>query len=262
MNGDKNYVIHFYEPNQTTCKIRCAASSLETVKTQTLASYLDMDALYSFYPGSSPVSIIRVRAEGKKEQQDMPIADAAQAEKRLARLDCRLSGTVLWHLLSNGFAENLRALRPQIKDSPLLMQPDFLAEKHSRAPGLFIAFAEGYADTIMAFGEWLELVGDNLRAQLLAAKNEGGLPGLHAAAAHGHTEAVKAFGALLKLVPKEEWPELLAAKDKNGMTALFAAREKGHLDTARVLEELLNLLSDQLIAESAFPAEPGEPAKP
>ena len=250
-DGKTLYVAELFDPNHTTSHVRVASDHLHTFKTLTLKSFIDTEDLYKgCYPEPDELSMMFVRPSSQEEQVIANPASGAAENRTLTSSieDKKISATVLFYMLSNGFAGNLRRLKKEIANHLEEKQIQLLAAKNAEGvPGLLMALYDGHTDAIRAFGELLKLVPQERRAELLAAKDAKGIPGLWEALKKGHANSIKAFGELLELVSPKERANLLATqRTSDGLSGLDIALEKGHLKALEQYIEIVKKIAPDL----------------
>ena len=252
-DGKPPYVVELFDPNRTTSHVRIASDSLSTLETLTLENLIDGAALYKqYYPEPDGLSMMFVRPPPQEEQAMTGMAQGVVENRTLTSSieDKEINATALWHMLTHGFAGDLRRLKGEIASRPETERIALLEAKDARnIPGLFIALQKGHADAIRAFGELLLMVPEEQRAKLLAAKDARNLPGLFIALKEGRADAIKAFGELLPLVPAEQRAALLAAKSAKGKSGLAAALEAGKLEALEQYVEIVKKTAPALSAQ-------------
>lgn len=243
--GRKFYVAKFFDPNRTTSSTHNRASSLKTFETQELRAYIDENLpLQRYYGKEEFISMAFVRPNAKVTGNEEAVPQSAHAGRRLTSNQCAITPAVVWHLLSNGFAGELRQLKEEINKLPLKERIELLAAKDFRGvPGLYKALQAGHAEVIKVYGELLQDLPPKERLALLDIKNLEGVPGLHMALCKGHAEAIEAYGELLQDIPPEERVALVVAKDREGTSGLYMALQEGHAKAVKAYGKLLQGLS-------------------
>ena len=265
-NGKKSYVVKFFDPNDTTTGTRSKTNSMKTFETQTLDSYItDADYMNIYYPELVGRSMIFVRPQ---DDAQASISPDSSIGRTLTSMDIKdnkgnenIDATVIWLLMSEGFAGNLRQLHGHFSALPEDERIALLAAADADGdPGIFIAMQDGHADTVKAYGELLKqfesIIPEDQLIKLLSATDSDGTPALFMSMHEGHAETVKAYGELLKqfesMIPEDQLIKLLAATDSKGYPALFIAMQEGHAETVKAHGELLKqfqsmIPEDQLI---------------
>ena len=293
-DGKTHYVARLFDPNATTSHVRVASDNLRTLERMTLKAFIDEDAHKVYYPESGSLattSHMRVASgtlrtlermtledfideEAQKDSESdalsmMFVRPSAQEEQAMANHgagavenrtltssigDKKINATALWHMLTQGFAGDLRRLKNEIVSRPKEEQIHLLTAKDANGtPGLYRTLQNGHADAIKAFGELLEQL--QLEPEecirLLAVKNARGVPGLYMALQNGHADAIKEYGKLLEQLQlkPEECIELLAVKDHRGISGLFFALLNGHADAIKEYGELLMHVPPEKLVE-------------
>ena len=263
-NGEKSYVVKFFDPNDTTTGTRSKTNSVQTFETQTLASYItDADKMKGYYPEPMGMSMIFVRPE-EEAQASTSMLPAFSAGRTLTSMDIKdnednegIDTTVIWHLMSEGFAGNLRKLRGHFAALPEHLFVEPIAGKNAKGyPALYAGMNNGHADAIRAYGELLkqfESLPEDQLIELISGESATGYSALFVGMHEGHAEAIKACGDLLKLLPPDRQADLLLAKISRGaykgQSGLHIALAKGHFSAANELLQLLTQLAPALSAE-------------
>lgn len=248
--GMKSYVVRFFDPNRTTSDVRSKAGSLKTFETQELGSYLDGHCLLGdYYPESNGVSMMYIRPPAQERQaRSLRVVDNRMLTSCIK--DSEINAAAMLHFLDGGFAGDLRRLQDEIARRPEAERIELLAVKTADGtPGLFVAFLDGHADTIKAYGKLLQQVPKKDRAELLAAKRADGIPGLAMALYKGHADVVEAYGVALQQVPEKDRAELLAAKNADGTPGLFMALLAGNANAITAYGRLLQYVPEEERAE-------------
>jgi ankyrin repeat protein len=245
-DGTKVFVVQIYDPNRTTTQARSASDDLQAFAVQDLRAYIDGDTLQKIYfPERKGISVLHVYPGNAKFEAMASLPPGAAADRKLKGCipDDEIDATAVWHLMSDGFAADLRRLKDVIAGRPDAERMTLLSGKsHAGYPALWMALQNGHADAIKAFGELLKLIPIEQRAELIAAKDAAGTPGFLMALQDGRTDAVEAYGELLKLIPIEQRAELIAAKDAVGTPGFLLALENGHADTVKAYGKLIRSL--------------------
>ena len=248
-NGEKSYVVKFFDPNETTTGTRSKANSVKTFETQTLESYItDAGYMKTYYPELDGMSLISACTE-EDAQASTSMSPASSTGKTLTSMDIKdIDSTAVWHLIIEGFFGNLRELHDHIIALPENKRIELLAAKNANGdPALFISMQEGLAKAINTYEEWLKLfeaIPQNQLIKLLAGKRTDGTPALFIGMENGQAEAIKAWGELLKQfesIPQNQLIELLAGKHANGMPSLLIAMRDGHAEAIKAWGELLKI---------------------
>ena len=228
--GKPCYVAELFDPNHTTSHVRVASSSLHTFETLTLKDFIDTTNYQGYYPETDKLSIMLGRPSLQAEPSMTTLEQDYTKNRKLTSCIEEVNSTALRHMLTYGFAEDIKLLKNKIT-----VDKELLAAKDADGtPGLYMALEAGYADTITAFGELLELLSsESERAELLAAKDVDGTAGFYMALQEGHADAIKSFGELLKLIPPADRATLLAPEDSEGISALASALEDGKLEALK-----------------------------
>ena len=222
--------------------------------------------LKGYYPEKVGMSMIFVRPE-EEAQASTSMPSASSAGRTLTSMDIKnnedsednegIDATVIWHLISEGFAGNLR----QLHDHFINLSEDkriklMAATDADGNPALFMGMQEGHAEAIKAYGELLkqfESIPEDLLVELIAGKSAGGYSALFVGVHEGHAEAVKVYGELLKLLPPDKQTDLLFEKISHGplkgQSGLQIALKKGHFRAANELLQLLTQLAPELSPE-------------
>lgn len=100
----------------------------------------------------------------------------------------------------------------------------------------------GVASSILAYADLLQLVPEDQRTELVAAKNTKGTSALHVAMEKGDADAIENFASLLKMVPEDQRAKLLLAKNADSKPGLTVAVEKGNAQAIEAYGKLLNLI--------------------
>ena len=265
-DGKSRYVAEFFDPNHTTNHMRVASTSLRTFETLKLEDFTaKATKLYEDYedyedyegdegygsdednfPEPENVSIMFVRPVLQTKRFLTDPAQGAVKDRKLTSCikikDEDINATAFRYMLAYGFAGELKLLKNKIR-----IDKELLAAKDAKGfPGLFMALQYGHADVIRVFGELLERVPPDQRAELLAAKDAEGTPGLSMALQYGHADVIKAFGELLEHVPPDQWTELLAAKDSQGQTGIYWAFQEGNLEALEQYIEIVKKIAPDL----------------
>jgi len=195
--GKKFYVVKLFDPNETTHHIRCAASERRSFEKQTVASYITSEsALQSYYPETNGVSLFSVISSKKKPDDSISFSNE-HSQKTLTSIDCKITPTVLYHLMKGSFAGSLSALKEQIDALPLERKITVLGAKNSKDfPGLKRAIFRGDAATIRKYGELLALIPEDSRAELIADTVESTKSCIDEWKAKGSIDTIKAFSSL------------------------------------------------------------------
>lgn len=247
-----SYVVHFYDPNITNIKVRCAVKSPQAFDSPeyALSQFMSADAYHHYF---------------KEFEQECLVYDCSQPshpQPRFLTVDYTPedgpSGTALFYLLGDGKdPAAIRAIAEFFRSLPTVERGERLAAMldetcSGKISGLALALQWNHADAIEAYGELLSQLPDQLRRirlpTLLAAWREEGTFGLFVALQRNHVDAIQAYGRLLTLLPEDmrgtELPVLLAAIEKNGNPGLFIALQMNNADAIRAYGELLNLLPE------------------
>ena len=268
-NGQKSFVVKFFDPNETTTFTRSKAGLAQTFDTQTLSSYItNASLLKNYYPDPVGRTMILVHPdEGGKSS----ITIDSNADKTLTSMDIEeIDATVIHQLMAECFPGNLRQLHGYFSSLPQEKQIEQLAGKNANGcPALFMGMQNGHAEAITAYAELLKQCGTIPQHQLidfLAAKFED-VPALFMSMLNGHAEAIKVYGELLKQfesILQDDLVELLAAKDSSDDPALLTSMYEGHTEAIKVYGELLkqfeSILQDDLVELLAAKDSSDEPA--
>jgi hypothetical protein len=255
--GNKLYVIKHFDPNRTTSHVRVALDSLEAVEALTLNQIIDGDRLIKLYwPEPKGLSLMTIRPPEDEIQAYALRPAGAVAGRTLSSLPApeEVDGTAIWHMLSEGFSGNLRRLKDALASLPSAELSTLLGTPAGAelTPGLFFALQNENADVIRVFGEYLALVPENLRADLLACKRPDGVPGLAIALVLGNASAIEAFAECLPLVPENLRSDIVACKDGKGMPglrhALVSGQKKSVLAYGKLLKAIPPLQRAPLLA--------------
>lgn len=244
--GIKTYVAKFFDPNQTTTHVRSASRNINAFEFQDVGAYVDgKSQLSKYYPEPKGFSMLYIRPSEDEVKANASLSAGAPPGRTLTSSPAndQIDPIVVHHLMSAGFAGNLRSLRDELEKCPVDKRAALLAAKSGDAtPGLFMALHHGHADVVQAFGSLLELIPEEQRADLLASKRADGAPGLYAALQNGHVDAVQSFVELLKLIPEGQRADLLAAKRDDGTPGLYAALHHGHAGAVEAFGAMLELV--------------------
>jgi hypothetical protein len=250
-DGKKGYRVELYDPNLSTTHARSASDDLHAFAFQNVRGYLDADALQKlYYPEPNGISLLHVYPgnDAFKAMASLP-PGAAPGRKLTGRIpDEKIDATAIWHLVSDGFAGDLRCLKEEIARRSEDERITLLAAKDDKRPSaLFMALQYGHTDAVEAYGELLELIPEEQRAEPLAAKAPDGTPALHRALLDGDAAAIKIHGKLILSLnlTEGERAELLAAENVDGTPGLFEAFEGDHTEALDAYVELLNLLPQE-----------------
>ena len=178
-DGKKSYVVKFFDPNQTTTGTRSKANSAKTFETQTLESYVNADDLKDYYPEPVGMSIICVRPK-EHAQTGSSTVHGSSISRALTSMDIEdIDVTVMWYLITKGFAGNLRQLRDHFTALPEDKRIELLATKDGDGtPALLLSMNDGDAEMVKAYGELVRCVPPEKQVDLLLAKaSEGPLKG-------------------------------------------------------------------------------------
>ena len=272
-NGKTSCVVKFFDPNDTTTSTRSKANSTQTFETQTLGSYLsNADLINQYYPAHVGISSMIFVWPEKKENASTSITHGLRVDRTLTSMDIeKIDASVVFHLMKNGFAGNLRQLHGEFNALPENQLIELWAAKHPDGfPALYVGMKNGHAEAVKAYGEGLkqsESIPQDRLIELWAAKSAKGTPALFMGMRNGHAEAVKVYGEWLKQsesLPQNRLIELWAAKNSYGIPALYVGMQNGHAEAVKVYGEWLkqseSIPQDRLIELWAAKSSNGFPA--
>ena len=256
-NGEKSYVVKFFDPNDTTTGTRSKANSVQTFETQALDSYItNADKMKDYYPELVGMSMIFVRPE--EAQASAPISSGFNVGRTLTSMDIKdsednedsegIDATVMWHLMSEGFSGNLRQLRDQLTSLPEDKRIELLAATSDDGyPALYMSMHAEHVEAIKAYGELLASasIPEDQLIKLLAATNAKGYPALYMSMHGGKVDAIKAYDGLLKQsepIPEDQFIELIAGKSSKGTPALFMVLRQGNAEVVKAYGDLVKSL--------------------
>jgi ankyrin repeat protein len=266
-DGTKVYVVKFFDPNLTTTHARSASTDLQAFAFQNLRDYLDeAERVELYYPESEGISMLHVYPGPDELQAMASLPPGAVAGRKATTCipDEKINATAIWHLMSDGFAEDLRRLKDEIAGRPEAKRITLLDAKNAHGTSaLFMALQNGHADAVEAYGELLSLIPKEQHAEVLDATvmflGKGGATAVMHAAANGLAKPLQFlidYGAKIDLADKNgktavmhatkknQIPALrvlidngadIDAKDKNGQTAVMHAIVNGHTDVLQFL---------------------------
>ncbi len=248
-NGRKFHVIKLIEPSRTTSLVRSKKSSLKTFKFEGGHSYIDGNERLQLYWPNCSASMAFVRPEADELSSDLPAAEDPNRTLTTSIPDKDVDPTIMWYLLTEGFAGNLRQLKETIesKEDDEERLSLLSAKNDLGSSGLCMALQEGQHCAIRAFKELLDLALGHELANLIAARRADGTSGLALALQRGHAGAIGAYAELFHLIPNEQERnrlivDLLTEKDQDGCTGFYIALQNGHADAVRACKKLLDLL--------------------
>jgi hypothetical protein len=243
-DGTTSYIVHFYDPNFTVGDKRVAFNELQVDDLKDLAK-LDLAALLpaeqlvaEYHPTAygEPVTMMHILSPGLLNQN--AVADTGRTKCLTSQSDV-VTPDVLYHVIENGYWENLQTLQPKLTPDLHGFAPEQRAESlvamgPGGVPAIYKAFQRDDAEGVeiycgLARGEAYEL-------QLLSAQTLAGVPGLHIALQQGHTKTAKAFcDAVLDsdLDGGYKVALLLAARRDGSVPGLHLAIQNNHLETIR-----------------------------
>ena len=244
-NGKKSYVVKLFDPGDTTTGTRSKTHSVKTFETQTLDSYItNPDDMENYYSEPVGMSMIFVRPEGNAQES---ISPGSSVDRTLTNMGIKnIDGTVIWLLMSEGFAGNLRKLHDHFTTLTENQRIELLATtRNGGYSALFMSMQNGHAEAVKIYSELLkqpESTPEDQLIELLAATSPKGAPALFMGMQEGHAEAVKAYGELLKQfesIPMDQLIELIAAEDDEDAPALFIGMAQGRAEAVKAYGELL-----------------------
>ncbi len=255
------YVATFFEPGATTSHVRVASDSLRTFETLSAKNFVAGDHQYKHYfsdpyhrataldsaQADHRVCLMFVRPQTREDHGTPERQQDASKNRTLASClaDKEIKPTAFWHILAEGFAGDIRRLKNEFACRPKKDLLELLTARDDKGiPGLYMTLQDGHADAIEAFGELLDLLPPEARAEVVAARNNG-IPGFHTTLQKGLVDAIKAFGELVKRVPIERRSELVAAKDADMLPGLYWLLENGDVDAIKAFGNLLPLIPSQ-----------------
>ncbi|WP_082568850.1 ShET2/EspL2 family type III secretion system effector toxin [Rhizobacter sp. Root1221] len=236
------YVANFYDPNLTAAHKRVASNSIARFETLEMIDLLNRQSLLQGYFGNESVAMVIALPPGGPAS--LPPPPGNDPERRLAGPVPPLDESVMYPLLSFGFAGTLRDIKDQVaalaSRDPGKAERLLAAQAGDGTPGLSMALADGHKHTVSAFIDLVAASGLPKSAQmrLLAAPWPGGTMDLDQALGNGRPETVQAYLDGLDrhpLLDDRDKAELLATRGAEGRTALVHALVAGAPDTVAAM---------------------------
>lgn len=168
----KSYVATFFDPNETDTHTRSKAYSVQTFETQTMESYItDADEMKGNYPEHVGMSIIFVHPEANT-QISSTTTHGSNMGRTLTSMDIKdIDATVMWHLISEGFAGNLRKLHDHFSLLPEDKRIELLgATNDMGCPAFYASIGHGNVEVAEAYGDLVKLVSPDRQVDLLLPK--------------------------------------------------------------------------------------------
>jgi hypothetical protein len=212
-NGEKKYVIKFYDPNRTDSHKRISANDTITIEATTISSLLESKSLEAtYYSDSCRHLMIYVVSENENWEpiENRTLPQYGDTGRCLTSIDSAIDSEALPDILWHGFDGELKKLKDEIK----AMDPN---------------------DAVRLLSHKMELFRGNTKAKV---------PGFYLALQNGHTATVKEFMEIVNGldIPDEEKIRVLHAEVENTTSGPLAAVNLNQFKTVAAYFEGLNQL--------------------
>lgn len=224
-DGRTQYVVRFYDPNNTNGHARSSASMPEAYSSNTVDSYIDNKDLHkAYFPKGDFVAGIFFH----DKSSNLTDGERIERPRELTSVRCDINETMVRTMLEFGFDKSLRDLKPALAAMPEAKCLELLSCLHATVaiPGFAHAIRCNNPRIVDAFSDLLQTVPQDKHYELLEAKVNG-RPVLYGAVVRNQPEMISAFSSAIKRLPVDRQSEFLEARDK-GQTALATALAKGN----------------------------------